>query len=294
MTGSKPLLGQVALVAGGTRGAGRGISVELGAAGATVIVTGRSTRHARSDLQRPETIEETAERVSAAGGEGIPVRVDHEDAEQVAELAARVRRDFGRLDVLVNDVWGGDPITQWDTPFWELDVALIDRLWRQAVRTHVLTSQALVPMMIEARRGLVVEVTDGVGDHYRGSMGYDLVKTAVSRLAYGMADELRPHGVTALAVTPGFLRSEAVLDVFGVTEDTWQDGARKDPHFAASETPHFVGRAVAALATDQHVARKAGRTLTSWDLSEEYGFSDLDGRRPHWGRHFAQNVRTPA
>ena len=294
MSSTRPLAGHVAVVAGGTRGAGRGIAVELGAAGATVVVTGRSTRLGRSDMQRPETIEDTAELVTAAGGRGIAVRVDHSEVEQVADLASLVRRDLRRLDVLVNDVWGGDPLTQWDTPFWELDLALVDRLWQQAVRTHILTSQALVPLMVAAGRGLVVEVTDGVGDHYRGSLGYDLVKTAVNRLAFGMADELRPHGVTALAVTPGFLRSEAVLDIFGVTEDTWQDGARKDPHFAASETPHFVGRAVAALAADRHVARRAGRTLTSWDLSEEYGFSDLDGRRPHWGRHFAQNVSTPA
>ena len=294
MSSTRTLAGTVAGVAGGTRGAGRGIAVELGAAGATVVVTGRTTRHRRSEMQRPETIEDTADLVTEAGGRGVALAVDHDDPEQVAELAATVRRDFGRLDVLVNDVWGGDPLTQWDTPFWELDLARIDRLWRQAVRTHVLTSQALVPLMVAARRGLVVEVTDGTGDHYRGSLGYDLVKTAVNRLAYAMADELRPHGVTAVAVTPGFLRSEAVLEVFGVTAETWQDGARKDPHFAASETPHFVGRAVAALAADPAVSAKSGRTLTSWDLSDEYGFADVDGRRPHWGRHFAEHVSAPA
>ncbi len=227
--------------------------------------------------------------MTAAGGHGVAVRVDHSQPDDVADLAARLRRDFGGLDVLVNDVWGGDPLTQWNTPFWLLDLTCIERLWSQAVRTHIVTSQALVPIMIEAQRGLVIEVTDGVGDLYRG-LGYDLVKTAVNRLAFAMAEELRPHGVTALAVTPGFLRSEAVLNIFGVTAENWRDGARTDPHFAASETPHFVGRAVAALAAGRHVARKAGRTLTSWDLSDEYGYADVDGRRPHWGRHFAQHL----
>ncbi|MGY1711333.1 SDR family oxidoreductase [Geodermatophilus sp. SYSU D00758] len=285
-----PLRDRVAVVAGGTRGAGRGIAVQLGAAGATVVVTGRSTRTARSDLGRPETIEETAELVTAAGGRGIPVRVDHEQEEQVAALAARVADGFGAPDVLVNDIWGGDPLTQWDTPFWELDLAAVDRMWRQAVGTHLVTSRHLVPLMVRRGRGLVVEVTDGVGDGYRGSLGYDLVKTAVNRTAFAMAEELRPHGVTAVAVTPGFLRSEAVLEVFSVTEETWRDGVARDPHFAASETPHFVGRAVAALAADPRVAERSGRVLTSWDLAEEYGFTDVDGRRPHWGRHIAGAV----
>ena len=285
-----PLAGQVAVVAGGTRGAGRGIAVELGAAGATVYVTGRSTRHARSAMNRPETIEETAELITAAGGSGVALRVDHSRSEEVAALADRVRRDHGRLDVLVNDVWGGDPLTEWGTPFWRLDLAKVQRLWEQAVVTHLLTSQHLVPLMLTRHRGLVVEVTDGTGEDYRGSLGYDLVKTAVNRLAFAMAEELRPHGVTALAVTPGFLRSEAMLELFGVTEANWRDGARRDPHFAASETPHFVGRAVAALAADPEIAARAGLVHTSWDLGEEYGLTDVDGRRPHWGRHIATSA----
>ena len=286
-TDTAALAGRVAVVAGGTRGAGRGIAVELGAAGATVYVTGRSTRGAGSPMNRPETIEETAERVDAAGGVGIAVRVDHSQHRDVAALADRVRRDHGRLDVLVNDVWGGDPLTEWDTPFWDLDLGKVERLWRQAVVTHLLTSQHLVPVMLERGQGLVVEITDGTGEQYRGSLGYDLVKTAVNRLALAMSEELRPHGVTALAVTPGFLRSEAMLELFGVTEQNWRDGAQRDPHFIASETPHFVGRAVAALAADPDVATKAGLVHTSWDLGEEYGLTDVDGRRPHWGRHIA-------
>jgi NAD(P)-dependent dehydrogenase (short-subunit alcohol dehydrogenase family) len=287
---TQPLAGRVAVVAGGTRGAGRGIAVELGAAGATVYVTGRTTRGQRSPMNRPETIEDAADLATAAGGRGIAVRIDHGDPDQVADLADRIRREHGRLDVLVNDIWGGDPLTEWDTPFWRLDLAKIDRMWNQAVRTHLVTSQHLVPLMIKRGTGLVVEVTDGTGEQYRGSLGYDLVKTAVNRLAFAQAEELRPHGVAALAVTPGFLRSEAVLDVFGVTEGNWREGAARDPHFAASETPRFVGRAVAALAADTDVAAKAGRVHTSWDLAEEYGLTDVDGRRPHWGRHFAEHA----
>lgn len=272
-------------MAGGTRGAGRGIAVELGAAGATVYVTGRSTRGARSDMDRPETIEETAELVTSEGGTGIAVRCDHSRPEQVAAVLQQVRAEQGRLDVLVNDVWGGDPLTEWETPFWQLDLDKVRALWERAVMTHLVTSQQAVPLMIERGRGLVVEVTDGVGEQYRGSLGYDLVKTAVNRLALAQAEELRAHGVTAVAVTPGFLRSEAMLDLFGVTPATWRDAGEQDPHFLASESPRYVGRAVAALAADPDVAGKAGRVLTSWDLAEEYDLRDVDGTRPHWGRH---------
>lgn len=285
-----PLRGRVALVAGATRGAGRGIAVELGAAGAAVYVTGRSTRQSRSDMDRSETIEETAELVDAAGGTGIAVRCDHRDAEQVTRLVERIRTDHARLDVLVNDVWGGDPLSEWGTPFWELDLGKVEALWDRAVMTHLITSRHAVPLMLERRSGLVVEVTDGDGRQYRGSLGYDLVKTAVNRLAFAQAEELRPHNVTALAVTPGFLRSEAVLDFFGVNEGDWRTAGERDPHFLASETPRFVGRAVAALAADPAVATKAGRVVTSWDLAEEYGFDDVDGTRPNWGRHFAEHV----
>jgi len=285
-----PLTGRVALVAGATRGAGRGIAVELGGAGATVYATGRSTQAARSDLDRPETIEDTARLVTEAGGTGVAVRCDHSRPEEVAALVARVRADHGRLDVLVNDVWGGDPLTEWGTPFWQLELARVRALWERAVLTHLITSQHAVPLMLERGGGLVVEVTDGDGAHYRGNLAYDLAKTAVNRLALAQAEELRAHGVAAVAVTPGFLRSEAVLDVLGVTESTWRDGGARDPHFLASETPRFVGRAVAALASDPDVQRRSGQVLTSWDLAEEYGFDDVDGRRPHWGRHFAEHV----
>jgi NAD(P)-dependent dehydrogenase (short-subunit alcohol dehydrogenase family) len=238
-------------------------------------------------MDRPETIEETADLITAAGGTARAMVADHEDPQQVLHVAEMVRSQFGRLDVLVNDIWGGDRLTEWDTPFWQLDQDNLDRLWQQAVRTHLLTSRHLVPLMLERRGGLVVEITDGTGEHYRGSLGYDLVKTAVIRLAYGMAEELSPHGIAAVALTPGFLRSEAMLDVFGVAADNWRDGAQRDPHFIASETPHFVGRAVAALAGDPNVMAKSGGTCTSWDLSDEYGFTDIDGRRPHWGRHIS-------
>lgn len=267
--------------------------MELGAAGATVYVSGRSTRQSRSDMDRPETIEETAELVDAAGGTGIPVRCDHRDGDQVARLMDRIRTEQSRLDVLVNDVWGGDPLTEWGRSFWELDLEKVRALWERAVMTHVITSRHAVPLMLERGSGLVVEVTDGDGRDYRGSLGYDLAKTAVNRLAFAQAAELRLHGITALAVTPGFLRSEAVLDHFAVREENWRDAGARDPHFLASGTPRFVGRAVASLAADPQVAAKAGQILTSWDLAEEYGFDDVDGRRPNWGRHFAEHVSGP-
>jgi NAD(P)-dependent dehydrogenase (short-subunit alcohol dehydrogenase family) len=287
-----PLHDTVALVTGGTRGAGRGIAVELGAAGATVYVTGRTTRAARSPMNRAETIEDTAERVTAAGGTGIAVRVDHAVPTEVAALVGRIESEQGgRLDVLVNDIWGGDPLVDWNKPFWEhsLDDGL--RAIHNAIDTHLITSAYAAPMKIARRRGLIVEMTDGTGrDGYRGNLFYDLAKQAMIRLAEGQAEELRPHGVTALALTPGFLRSEAVLDHFGVGEDNWRDAIAKDRHFAASETPRFVGRAVAALASDPDVARFSGQALSSWELAREYGFDDVDGSRPDWGAHYAEHV----
>jgi NAD(P)-dependent dehydrogenase (short-subunit alcohol dehydrogenase family) len=285
------LRGHVALVAGGTRGAGRGIAVELGAAGATVYVTGRSTRAGRSAMNRPETIEESAELVSAAGGSGIAVRVDHSLPDEVEALLRRIAAEQdGRLDLLVNDVWGGDPLADWSSPFWEhsLDDGL--RMVRNGIETHIVTSRFAAPLMIARGAGLIVEVTDGASDDYRGSLYYDLVKSAVIRLAKAQAAELAAHGVTALALTPGFLRSEAVLDHFGVTRDSWRDGIARDPHFAASETPAYIGRAVAALAADPDVARFAGQALSSWGLSKEYGFTDADGTRPDWGAHWDRHI----
>lgn len=297
----QPLAGKVAVVAGATRGAGRGIACMLGEAGATVYCTGRSTRGATRqpqakaadpfDLQhRPETIEETAEMVNAHGGVGIPVRVDHTIEAEVKALFERVRAEQGRLDVLVNDVWGGDALAEWGVPFWELTISKGLLMQQRAVHSHIITSRYGAPLMVEQGRGLIVEITDGDTMDYRGNLFYDLAKTSAIRLAYAMAQELRPHRVSAVAVTPGFLRSEAMLEHFGVTEANWQEGAQKDPHFIASETPYYLGRAIAALAADPNVSQKSGKAFSSWGLAEEYGFTDIDGRQPHWGRHFAEHV----
>jgi NAD(P)-dependent dehydrogenase (short-subunit alcohol dehydrogenase family) len=274
----------IAVVTGATRGGGRGIAVELGAIGATVYVTGRSGEGRRSPLDRPETIEETAALVDAAGGTGIPVRVDHSDPAQVAALAARL----DRLDVLVNNVWGGDPATDWKHPLWEQDLATGLALVRNAVETHIVTSHALLPLMVARGRGLVVEVTDGNTARYRGSFFYDLAKHSVIRLAQAQAAELRPHGVAAVALTPGFLRSEAVLEHFGLTEATWR--TTTDPHFARSESPAYLGRAVAALATDPRILEKSGRALATAPLAREYGFTDADGTRPDFEAYWAESL----
>ncbi|MGZ4616417.1 MAG: SDR family oxidoreductase [Actinomycetes bacterium] len=286
---SRPLTGQVALVAGATRGAGRAIAVELGAAGATVYCTGRSTRAAPSEIGRPETIEETASLVDAAGGTGIAVRVDHLVEAEVAALVARIASEQdGRLDVLVNDIWGSEHLSHWG-PFWEQPLGDGLRMLELAVRTHLVTSWHAAPLMVTRGRGLVVEITDGDRDTYRGSLYYDLAKASVNRLALSQGADLKPHGVTAVAVTPGFLRSEQMLDHFGVTEDTWRDAVQQDEHFIASETPHYLGRAVAALAGDADVARFSGQVLSTWGLYPVYGFTDLDGRQPDWGAYFAEH-----
>jgi NAD(P)-dependent dehydrogenase (short-subunit alcohol dehydrogenase family) len=276
----------VAVVAGATRGGGRATAVELGAAGATVYVTGRSAHGRRSPMDRPETLEETAALVDDAGGTAILAPTDHTDPAQVQALAARIAREQdGRLDLLVNNVWGGDHLAVWDKPFWEHDLADALEMQRNAVWSHLITAHALVPLMVARGRGLIVEVTDGVGDGYRGTLPYDLVKASVIRLALAEAADLRPHGVAALALTPGFLRSEAVLDHFGVTEETWRDAIARDPHFAHSETPRFLGRAIVALAADPAIMEKSGGRFATWDLAREYGFDDVDGARPDWGAH---------
>ncbi|MER6251513.1 SDR family oxidoreductase [Streptomyces sp. NPDC001584] len=290
-TKTRQLAGKVALVAGGTRGGGRGIAIELGAAGATVYVTGRSSGARRSDLDRPETIEETAERITAAGGVGVPVRTDHSDPEEVRALVARIAAEQdGRLDVLVNSVWGGDPLTDWEHPLWEQDLDQGLLLLRRAVETHVITSRYALPLMVARKSGLVVEVTDGNTARYRGSFFYDMAKSAVIRLAVAQAAELRPHGVAAVSLTPGFLRSEALLEHFGVTEANWRDGAAEDPNFAHSETPAYLGRAVVALAADPDVMARTGRALATWDLYKEYGFTDADGTQPDFAAHWARNL----
>lgn len=289
-----PLEGRVALVAGATRGAGRGIAVALGAAGATVYCTGRSTRAARSDYDRPETIEETAERVDAAGGTGIAVRVDHLVPGEVAALVGRIDAEQGRLDVLVNDVWGGERLFEWDTPVWEHDLDAGLRLLHQAVDTHLITSHHALPLLIRRPGGLVVEMTDGTAEYnavnYRNSAFYDLAKAAVIRLAFSQGRELAPHGATAVALTPGWMRSEMMLDAFAVTEETWRDALADQPHFAISETPLFVGRAVAALAADPDRARHNGASLSSGAVAAEYGFTDVDGSRPDCWRYMVEVV----
>jgi NAD(P)-dependent dehydrogenase (short-subunit alcohol dehydrogenase family) len=286
----QPLQGKIAVVAGATRGAGRGIACMLGEAGATVYCTGRSVRgNPASGSNRPETIDETAEMVTAYGGKGIAIRVDHSIPQEVEALFARIRQEQGRLDILVNDIWGGEKLIEWK-PFWERSLQNGQRMLHQAIDTHIITAHYGAPLMIAQGSGLIVEITDGDTMNYRGELFYDLVKTSVIRLAFGMAEELRPHGVTALAVTPGFLRSEEMLDHFGVSEANWKDATKIEPHFIASETPYFVGRAVAALAADANVAKKAGGVYASWTLSDEYGFQDMDGNHPHWGRYFAEHV----
>jgi NAD(P)-dependent dehydrogenase (short-subunit alcohol dehydrogenase family) len=292
---SGPLTGKVALVAGATRGAGRGTAVALGEAGATVYCSGRTTRERRSDSKgdRPETIEETAELVDAAGGRGIAVAVDHLDHAQVEALVGRIDAEQGRLDVLVNDIWGGEQLAEWNTPLWEHDLDGGLRMLRLAIDTHLITSHFALGLLIRRPEGLVVEMTDGTLEYnaanYRLSTFYDLAKTAVIRLAFAQGKELAPHGCTAVALTPGWMRSEMMLDTYGVTEATWRDAERGNPHFKAiSESPRFVGRAVAALAADPNLQRRTGGSFSSGGLAREYGFTDIDGSQPDAWRYMVE------
>ena len=286
-----PLAGQVALVAGATRGAGRGIAVQLGAAGATVYVTGRTTASRPSEMNRPETIEQTAALVDAAGGRGIALRVDHLVPDEVRALVARIRAEQGRLDVLVNDIFGATRI-EWNKTAWESDLDFGLRTLRLAVDTHAITSHFAIPLLIESPGALVVEVNDGTVEYnatrYRNSFFYDLAKAAVQRMAFALAHELKPHGATAVSLTPGWLRSEAMLEVFGVGEANWRDAAARVPHFVISESPAFVGRAVAALAQDPGRSRWNGASLSSGQLAQVYGFTDLDGTRPDAWRYLVE------
>ena len=288
---NKLLQGKVALVAGATRGAGRGIAVQLGAAGATVYVTGRTTRSSSSEMNRPETIEETAALVDQAGGRGIAVQVDHLVPDDVRALVARIEREQGALHILVNDIFGLTRM-EWNKTVWESDLEYGLHLLRLGIDTHAITSHFALPLMIKQPGALVVEVNDGTTDYnatnYRVSFFYDLVKTAVNRMAFALGHELRPHGGTAVAVTPGWLRSEVMLDVYGVTEANWRDATKVQPHFAISETPAYVGRAVAALGSDPSVSRWNGMSLSSGQLAKVYGFTDIDGSQPDAWRYLVE------
>jgi NAD(P)-dependent dehydrogenase (short-subunit alcohol dehydrogenase family) len=286
-----PLAGKVALVAGATRGAGRGIAVQLGAAGATVYVTGRTTSNERSEMNRPETIEETAALVNGTGGNGIAVQVDHLVPEEVRDLVSRIEDEQGALHILVNDIWGATRM-EWNKSVWESDLDYGLHTLRLAVDTHAITSHFALPLLIKSAGGLVVEVTDGTDEYnsknYRVSFFYDLSKAAVNRMAFALAHELRPYEGTAVSLTPGWLRSEAMLEAYGVTEANWTDATARSPHFAISESPAFVGRAVVALAQDREVSRWNGRSLSSGELAKVYGFTDIDGSQPDAWRYLVE------
>jgi NAD(P)-dependent dehydrogenase (short-subunit alcohol dehydrogenase family) len=292
--GTAPLAGKVALVAGATRGAGRAIAVELARSGAMVYATGRSSRtHGRSEIDRPETIEETGEMIAAVGGEGAALRVDHLEPDQVEDLIERIAGEHGRLDILVNDIFGGDPYLRFDTQQWEQDLAGGLRMLHVGIDTHAITSHFALPLLISQPGGLVVEMTDGTADYnlaYRHREGfyYDLVKAAVQRMTLAEAYELGPHDGTAVAVTPGWMRSEAMLDEYGVTEASWRDATERVPHFCISESPAYVGRAVATLVADPGVARWAGQVLSSGELARIYGFTDTDGTQPDCWRYVVE------
>ncbi|MEC2070997.1 SDR family oxidoreductase [Alkalihalophilus marmarensis] len=286
------LKGKVALVAGGTRGAGRGIAMELGAAGATVYITGRTTRKERSEYDRPETIEETAELVHKQGGVGIAVQVDHLIPSQVEALIKKIEKEQGKLDILVNDIWGGEHLVEWNTPIWEHSLENGLRLLRLAIDTHLITNHYALPLLIKQNGGLVVEVTDGTEhynkENYRLSMYYDLAKISVNRMAKSLAHELGPHSCTAVSLTPGWLRSELMLELFNVGEENWLDAAAEEPHFVISESPRFIGRAVCALALDQEKEKLNGQSFSSGELAKKYNFTDIDGSQPDCFRYLVE------
>ena len=291
---SKTLEGQVAVVVGATRGAGRGIAIELADAGAMVYCTGRSVPGNLAYKSRPETIKETAELIEARGGTARWSRVDYQVEEEVKAFFDRLREEQGRLDILVNDIGGDMGLVEWGNPFWKQTLGRGFKLLDRGVYTHIRASRYGVPLMLENDCGLVVEVTDGdmeTNAGYRSVLFYDLAKFLPMRIAMGMAHELRETGITALAITPGFLRSEGVLEHFGVTEANWRDGIEQDKSFGASETCYYIGRAIVALATDPNVKQKAGQALATWGLAKEYGFTDVDGSQPDWGSYWRENFK---
>jgi NAD(P)-dependent dehydrogenase (short-subunit alcohol dehydrogenase family) len=289
MTG---LQGKIALVAGATRGAGRGIAVELGAAGATVYVTGRTTNAQRSEYDRPETIEETAELVTQAGGHGIPLQVDHLDPAQVKGLIDRIGQEQGRLDILANDIWGGEKLVEWNQPVWEHSLEKGLRMVRLAIDTHLITNHYALPLLVKNKNGLVVEMTDGTAEYnqrtYRAPLFYDHCKNAIIRLAWGVAQEIGPHGCTAVALTPGWIRSEMMMEHYKIQEENWRDATVGEPHFIISESTRYVGRAIAALAQDPEHSRWNGQSLSSGGLAQVYGFNDIDGSRPDAWRYITE------
>ena len=288
----KPLEGKVALVAGGTRGAGRGIAMELGAAGATVYITGRTTRNEISEYGRPETIEDTADLVNDLGGIGIPIQVDHLVPEQVKSLIKKIEKEQGRLDILVNDIWGGEYLIEWNTPVWEHSLEKGLRMLRLAIDTHLTTNHYALPLLIKNEGGLVVEVTDGTEEYnnnnYRLSLFYDLAKSSVNRMAKALAYELSSYGCTAVSVTPGWMRSEIMLEHFEITEENWMDATKAEPRFIISETPRYIGRAVAAIAKDPDKYSLNGHSLSSGQLAKMYNFFDVDGSQPDCWRYLVE------
>jgi NAD(P)-dependent dehydrogenase (short-subunit alcohol dehydrogenase family) len=287
----RSLAGKVALVAGATRGAGRGIAIELGAAGATVYVTGRSTRGQPSEMNRAETIEETAELVNEAGGRGIAVRVDHLVPAEVQALVQKIENESGALNILVNDIFGATHI-EWNKTVWQSDLEYGLHMLRLGIDTHAITSHFAIPLLLKQPGSLLVEVNDGTTEYnatrYRNSFFYDLAKAGVQRMAFALAHELRGSGTTVVELTPGWLRSEAMLEAFKVSEANWRDATAHIPHFAISETPAFVGRAVVALASDAKAARWHGQSLSSGALAREYGFTDVDGSQPDAWRYLIE------
>ncbi len=282
----RKLKGKYALVAGATRGAGRGIAISLAEAGAFVFVTGRSSRNSTGNRLRPETIEETVEKIEERGGVGMAIRTDHNNEDELSKLVEIISEETGgTLDVLINDIWGGESVVDWTKPFWEQDFSTQMAMYSNAVFTHIRTTIKSIPLLMKSKGAVIAEITDGIGYHYRGNLFYSLVKIATNHLALAYASDLQERGlnhITSVGLTPGFLRSEEMLTMFGVTESTWRNAINSHPDFAGSETPFYIGRALVSLISDQDIRRFNGQTLSTWNLSKIYDFVDVDGTRPDW------------